>query len=116
MEARLKTPARHFTAAGIRIADCGDIVLAADEQVTLVTEQGRRHDFTAKNWGFYATPSINRRLKAEGFKTALVRNGAGAIFVMVVAEDRRREFDAYCREQCQVVLEWLDERPLAPSP
>jgi hypothetical protein len=109
-----KTPPRLFrTGQGeaITIADCGEMRLAADEQVTFVTEDGRRHDFAAKDWGFYATPSVNGRLRDEGFKTALVRNRQGRRYVMVVNRTRMAAFEAYCRAESQQVEEWLDERP-----
>ena len=77
-----------------------------------MTEAGRRMDVAAKDFGFYATPSVNGRLKNEGFKTALVRNGRGQVYVMVVDSDRMDLFDAYCSREAQTVLEWLDERPL----
>ena len=51
------------------------------------------------------------RLKAEGFKTALVRNGAGRRFIMVVDCDRMADFVDYCRAEHQQVEEWLDDRP-----
>ncbi len=108
-----KSPPRVFhPAPGIAISDCGDVHLAADEQVTMVTASGRRMDVAAKDFGFYATPSVNGRLKGEGFKTALVRNTAGQVYVMVVEQERMDRFDAYCVAEGQTVLEWLDERPL----
>lgn len=108
-----KSPPRVFTPApGIAIADCGDLHLAPGEQVTLVTEAGRRMDVAAKDFGFYATPSVNGRLSNEGFKTALVRNARGQIYVMVVDRARMDRFEAYCAAERQTVLEWLDERPL----
>ena len=108
-----KSPPRVFQpASGIAISDCGDVHLAADEQVTMVTASGRRMDVAAKDFGFYATPSVNGRLKREGFKTALVRNTAGQVYVMVVEQERMDRFDAYCAAGNQTVLEWLDERPL----
>lgn len=107
-----KDPPRTFRvgadgAVGIR--DMGDIHLEPDEQVTFVTERGARHDFTRKTWGFYATPSVNGRLVDEGFKTALVRNESGRIYVMVVEAACMALFDEYCRLERQVVVRWLDE-------
>lgn len=108
-----KSPPRVFEPApGIAISDCGDLELQADEQVTMVTATGKRMDVAAKDFGFYATPSVNGRLKNEGFKTALVRNERGQVYVMVVDQERMGAFDAYCTAEKQTVLEWLDERPL----
>ncbi|WP_164516433.1 hypothetical protein [Minwuia thermotolerans] len=108
-----RNPPRVFEPApGIAISDCGDVELRPDEQVTLVTEAGKRMDVAARDFGFYATPSVNGRLKSEGFKTALVRNARGQVYVMVVDSDRMADFDRYCASERQTVLEWLDERPL----
>ena len=113
MKLQEKIPPRVFhPAPGIAISDCGDLELAADEQVTMISGTGKRMDVAAKNFGFYATPSVNGRLKNEGFKTALVRNRAGQVYVMVVDTERMAEFRGYCAAESQTVLEWLDERPL----
>ena len=61
------------------MVDCGDLRLDADEQISLVTASGRRWDVAAKDWGFYATPSINYRLKNEGLRAALAVNAAGRL-------------------------------------
>lgn len=108
-----KDPPRRFAVgAGGRIvlSDCGDIRLLPDEQVTFVAPSGRRYDLAAKEWGFYATPSVNGRLRAEGFRTALVRNPAGRRYVVLVEEDRMAAFREYLREEGAQVEEWLDER------
>ena len=92
----------------IVISDFGDLVLSPNEQITLVSENGKRHDFAAKDWGFYSTPSINGRLKDEGFKTALVENLKGQVYVTVDIE-KMNLFKKYCVDEKQTILEWLDE-------
>jgi len=112
MQWQEKEPPRVFTVGvnqSIEIRDHGDIFLEPDGQVTFVTPNGSRHDFAAKDWGFYATPSVNGRLSSEGFKTALVQNEAGLLYVMVVEVEKRDLFDRYCAVENQNVLEWLDE-------
>lgn len=96
----------------IIISDLGNVMLEPNEQLTFVNSEGMCHDFAAKDWGFYATPSINGRLKNEGFKTALVRNEFHQIYVMVVNPAKLELFQKYCVEEDQEILEWLDERPL----
>ena len=115
MKITAKEPPRRFTVgarADIVISDMGDIHLIPDEQVTFVTESGMRHDFARKDWGYYVTSSINGRLKREGFKTALVENENGQIYVMTVEPAYRDKFDSYCRSEKQRVLSWLDEHPV----
>ena len=111
-----KNPPRKFKVGkpenNIVISDFGDVHLSHDEQITIVSDNGKRHDFACKDWGFYSTPSINGRLQNEGFKTALVENQKGQIYVMSVDKDKLDLFEKYCKDENQTVLEWLDERKL----
>lgn len=92
------------------VSDCAKIYLEPNEQVSFVTASGREHDFTAKSWGFYSTPSVNGRLVKEGFKTALVENQQGKFYIMVVDKDRLDDFHTYLDNSQNQVVEWLDER------
>ncbi len=115
MKLELKDPPRIFDVGvdgGIKIKDMGDVHLAPNEQLTFVTDAGANFDFVRKNWGFYATPSINGRLVQEGFKTALVENEGGRIYVMVIEEIMMLHFEEYCRIEGQKILRWLNEHPL----
>ena len=108
-------PPREFTVGTTKkltLRDLGKINLKPNEQVSFTTESGKEHDFVRKNWGFYATPSINGRLLAQGFKTALVRNLGGRIYIMVVDDSKMEEFLSYIFDTKQDVIEWLDEYPL----
>ena len=62
MKISSKTPPRTFTVKGVDISHVADIDLAPDELITLKTESGAEYDVARKEWGFYATPSINGRL------------------------------------------------------
>ena len=94
----------------VEISDCARISLGPDEQVTFVNEPGKEHDFTAKSWGFYATPSVNARLVEQGFKTALVKNKLDRYFIMVVDTGCMADFEAYLKAEKNELIEWLDER------
>ena len=94
----------------IEISDCGRVHLQPEEMVTFVTPGGREYDVAAKDWGFYATPSVNARLLDQGFKTALVRNRQGRYYVTIVEIQGMECFLAYVRDQQQELCEWLDER------
>lgn len=109
-----REPVRRFrvgSQAEIEISDCGNVHLEPDELVTFVTPSGKEYDFVAKSWGFYATPSLNGRLAAQGFRTALVCNASSKRhFVMVVEQESIGEFDEYLASTGQTVVEWLHER------
>lgn len=94
----------------VEISDCGRVYLGPDEQVTFVSPSGKEYDFAAKSWGFYVTPSVNGRLKRQGFKTALVKNSFAQYYVMVVDPACMDEFNDYLSVEKQVVVEWLDEK------
>ena len=113
MKVFLKKNPRKFYPRGdkkIKIIDMGDIELSPDEQITFIKKSGARIDFVSKSWGYYATPSINRRLKNENFKTAIVKNSSNNIYIMVVEISKLDLFINYCKAENQDILEWLDER------
>ncbi len=104
-------PRRYRVGVGgaIEIKDCGRVRLEPNEQVTFLTSDGREHDFCAKSWGFYATPSVNGRLRSQGLRAALVENPEGRRYVMVVIETRMADFLDYLKSERQKLLRWLDE-------
>ncbi len=112
MKIEEKNPAREYTVganANITIKDVGDVYLEADEQLTFVTDAGSRYDFCKKSWGFYATPSINSRLEAENFVTALVMNSQNRLYVMVVDRAKITDFRDYLSKENQKVAAWLGD-------
>lgn len=91
------------------MADCGSVALAPDEQLTLVTEAGGELDVARKDWGFYATPSLNGRLSGFGLRAALIRNRVTErYFVVVVERGHEASFDAYLEQESCGVVAWLD--------
>ena len=56
------------------IKDVGKINLDSDEQITFVDSSDNEYDLAKKNWGYYATPSINLRLKKNNYKAFIVKN------------------------------------------
>lgn len=105
-------PPRGFTvgnAVKFEMKDCGTVRLAPDEQVTFVTESGAEYDVARKDWGFYATPSLNGRLEQFGLRGVLIKNrDTGRYFVLLVERGREAGFDAYCTQENLAVIAWLD--------
>ena len=98
----------------IEISHCANVDLEPDEQVTFVTDSDKEYDVVRKPWGFYATPSVNSRLKNQGFKTALVKNSKSQWYIMLVDDDQIDAFHAYLEKEQNEVIEWLDEKPMNP--
>ena len=113
MEIQIKDPPRKYRCGPqnqVEISDCGEVYPEPNEQLTFFTKSGKEYDVAAKDWGFYATPSINSRLIKEGFRTAIVKNSQDRYYIMIVERDKMEEFQAYLDKYKQEVMEWLDER------
>src|SRR3982751_562474 len=92
----------------IDLHDCARIHLSPDEQVTFVTESGAEYDVARKAWGFYATPSLNGRLRQFGLRAALVKNFIGKFYVFLVEAGREDACLAYLAAEDNVLVRWLD--------
>ncbi len=107
-----KTPPRRFTVGNsvkFDMLDCGSMHLEPDEQITFKTPSGAEYDVAAKDWGFYATPSLNGRLEQFGLRGVLIRNrDTGRYFLLLVERGRESQFDAYCVQENLAVIAWLD--------
>ena len=104
----IKNPRKFSPGNDITIKDYGTIKLESDEQVTFLTEENNEYDVCKKDCGFYATPSINGRLKDFGFKTALTKNTiTGKIYIMLVENKKNKEFENYLKKEKMVVVKWL---------
>jgi hypothetical protein len=112
MRFEAKDPPRGFivgNAGPIEMRDCGTLRLEADEQVTLVTESGAEFDVARKEWGFYATPSLNGRLEGFGLRAVLIQNRATQrYFVLLVERGREASFELYLAVENLRIVHWLD--------
>ena len=112
MKFEVKKPPRIFEVGDrnkISIADCADLDLEPNEQVTFKTASGAEYDVTRKEWGYYATPSTNGRLKRFGWRTALVRSPRGQYYIFLMEPGKQAEFDSYLNEEGHSVVKWLDD-------
>ena len=57
-----------------------DIHLLDDEFVTF--EIRNRYDFSKKNWGYYISPSLNKRLKKNYYEIVIIKNKLNRFFLM----------------------------------
>ena len=111
MQFKKQNPSRNFKVGlnqSITIKDCGSIRLENDEQVTFLTSKSAEYDVARKSWGFYATPSINGRLKDFGLRTALVKNKFDKYYIMIVEKGFEEDFFQYLKEESNEIVTWLD--------
>ncbi|MDD5774011.1 MAG: hypothetical protein PHX78_11155 [bacterium] len=110
MKTKFRNKPRIFMVKGTKLKDFGKIYLDNNEMISFITKSGRECDFMAKNWGYYLSPSLNSRLKKQGFKAALVVNETNQIYVNVVEKNKISEFKKYLNtHQASKIICWLDE-------
>lgn len=90
----------------ITINHKANIFLKDDEMITFVTKKKSQYDITKKNWGYYISQSINKRVKDEGFKIAMVTNIFGRKYLMAVEKSNTNLFKKYCSEE-KFKVKWL---------
>ena len=117
MKFTIKDPPRVFTVrsfangqdTGIKIKDCAQILLVADEQVTFVTATGGEYDVARKEWGFYATPSLNGRLAGFGLRAVLVKHQITKRFYLLLVESgKEKGFECYIQKEGHKIICWMD--------
>ena len=106
-----KKPPRKFKPSkNIIIKDCAKIYLNSNEQVTFLTKKKQEYDVCKKEWGFYATPSVNGRLKSYNFKTAIIQNiKTKKIYIFILEKGKEKKFYRYLKEEKCKVIKWLSK-------
>jgi len=91
------------------IKDCAHIELDTDEQVTFTAITGpAEYDIVRKDWGFYATPSLNSRLLKYHLHAVLCKNRDGLYYILLVEEGKQDSFCDYVRLEKMDLVAWLD--------
>jgi hypothetical protein len=92
----------------------GDIWLEHDEVATFRTASGTELDISRKSWGYYGTPSLNRRLREHGLRAALCvgvprdEGDAERAYLMLVEAGEETDFQEYLDAEEMRVVAWLD--------
>jgi len=81
----------------------GEIYLNNNNQVTFKNKKSE-FDIVKKNWGYYATPSINHRLKKFGFRTFLIKNEKNKFYIFLVHINKMKNFKKYCKDDKQKII------------
>lgn len=113
MKHEFKDPPRGFRVGkeenNITIYDCGDVNLDPNEQVTFKTDSGTEYDLARKDWGYYATPSLNSRLTRFNLRAVLIKNvNSGHYFVLLVEQGKEDAFNDYLQKEDLKIITWLD--------
>ena len=109
MQVDRKDPPRRFAVGdgSIELRHAADIALACDEMVTFTTAGGTEFDVVRKDWGYYATPSLNGRLPDKGLRPVLCASG-DRLYLLLCEAGREADFADYLAGQKMRALRWLD--------
>ena len=88
----------------IVLKDCGKIILNDNEQVTFSDKYKKNNDYdvTKKDWGYYATPSINSRLK----KNIVINKTTKFFYIMLVYKNKKHIFLRYLKKENLKIISW----------
>ena len=97
----------------ISLCHVATVTLKKNELVTFKNDK-REYDLVKKGWGFYGTPSLNKRLNLYGYSAALVINNFNdTYFVMIVDIKKKKYFLKYLKSENMKVICWLDIKNLS---
>lgn len=92
----------------ITLFDCAHLHPQTDEQITLKTESGTEFDVLRKDWGYYATPSLNGRLPGFGLRAALIKSPDGKYYLWLVERGKEDVCMQYLKAENLKLVYWLD--------
>ncbi|MDW3208207.1 MAG: hypothetical protein R8L07_21950 [Alphaproteobacteria bacterium] len=122
MKFDIQDPPRPFRVGAkgdIELLDCGTVRLAPDEQVTFRTDNrgATAFDVTRKEFGYYASNSLNGTLPRQGLRAALCRNDAhGLLYMLFVEKGKENQYRSYLDAEGMSHLGWMDELDPASLP
>jgi len=98
-----------------KIFATADIYLDHDEQVTFFSDS-KEFDICKKDWGFYATPSLNGRLKKFGWKSYLCKSKlTNRYYVHLVDPSMNSTYKKYLANEEMIIILELHNTELLDS-
>ena len=90
----------------IILKDGGKIFLNENENLTITCKEQKDFEICRKEWGYYATPSLNFRLKKKGLKAVLVKQKL-KYFILLVDVRKRKKFKDYIKIENYKIIKWF---------
>ena len=88
------------------LKDVGKVILQNNELLSL-QKSNKKNEICAKEWGFYLTPSINKRLKKQNLIVVLTKNNKNKKFLMLVNKSKLKIFKNYCKKESLKIINWI---------
>ena len=96
----------------IKITHVANIYLRNDEMITF-KDKKKEYDFGKKSWGYYGSPSLNKRLTNFGYIAAIVINKVLKTYsFMIVDKRKKRSFLNYLKSEDMELICWLSLKNL----
>ena len=103
----IKKKNRKFLVNKLKINHVANLTLKPFEQITLVSKDKSEYDISKTDWGYYATPSINQRLKENKLDTYIVFNKLNKkIFIHLVHKKKALRYKRYLKEENLEIITW----------
>lgn len=103
----IKKKNRKFLVNKLKINHVANLTLKSFEQITLVSKDKSEYDISKTDWGYYATPSINQRLKENNLDTYIVFNKLNKkIFIHLVHKKKALRYKRYLKEENLEIISW----------
>ena len=96
----------------ILITDIGSIELNSNELITLISKEGMEHELCKKDFGYYLTQSINKRVINKGYKVAITKNKDNLFFIMLVEISKIKLFQKYLTDEKNTLVCWLPNKSM----
>ncbi len=93
----------------VSLKHCAQIELESDELVTFANVSGSEYDVVRKEWGYYATPSLNKRLLSFQLRPVLTQNREGHFFLLLVERGKEGLFEKYVSSEKLKLILWFDD-------
>ena len=105
---KIKKKKRRYNIGPVCITDVASIVLNNDEQITLMEKNYNfQYDICKKNWGYYATPSLNYRLKKNNLSSYIVKcKNNNKIFIHLVKKSKKKDYLLYLKSENMEIINW----------
>ena len=96
----------------VTLKDVASIFLKNDENVTFKNSR-TEFDIVKKNWGYYGTPSLNKRLIKFGHDAALAKSNFFKTYsILLVEKGKKNFFYDYLKKQDMSLVCWLTKNNL----
>ena len=92
----------------IFLKDVGKIILNDNENLTVTGRDKKEFEICRKDWGYYLAPSLNVRLRKQGFWTVLVKQKK-KLFLLIVNKNKQKLFKNYIKLENYKIIKWLDK-------